>query len=741
MENTDSRHTVLIVDDAPENLQVLSHILYEQGINISVAESGREAIELVAHKPPDLILLDIVMPEMDGYEVCARLHQEPATKNISIIFLTAKDQMRDIVKGFECGAVDYVTKPFNPPELLARVLTHLELKRSRDLLTAQNQERRILLENTLEALTHPFYVIDASDYTVKLANSTARLNGITDAITCYALTHRQETPCEGTEHPCPLREVKCSRKAVTVEHIHFDHAGRRRYVEIHGYPMFDTAGNVHQMLEYALDITDRKLAEQALQRSEQQYRRLAESVADGIGILQNGKLVFVNEALTSMLGYSAEQLLGSTLLDLVHEDHKANIQQAYEQLEAGKHEPQWHLLQCIVRGDGREIWIEGRHSLIEWEGNSAILVSIRDISQHKLREIEIVQEREHLRRENLQLKSTIKERYRFGDIVGKSPAMQDVYKFILDASETEANVIICGESGTGKDLIAQTIHQLSQRKDKPFVPVNCGAIQESLSESEFFGHRKGSFTGAYRHKEGFFDMACGGSLFLDELETLSPVMQAKLLRAVEGGGYMPVGGDTLKKTNVRIIAATNRDLSQQVEQGLMREDFFYRMSVIVILVPPLRERREDIPLLIDHFLRIYSDDEASRPGLSGKMLRALYDYDWLGNVRELQNTIQRFLATKRLDFIGTRADFIGTSSDSIGMRKFEFGESGEAASLESELHTLLLPEAVETFEKKIILRILQQHRWNQSKTAQTLGITRRSLIRRMKKYGLKSHSV
>lgn len=376
-------------------------------------------------------------------------------------------------------------------------------------------------------------------------------------------------------------------------------------------------------------------------------------------------------------------------------------------------------------GDGKEIWIEGRHSLIEWVGNPAILVSIRDISQHKLREIEIVQEREHLRRENLQLRSSIKERYRFGDIVGKSPAMQDVYQLILDASATDVNVIICGESGTGKDLIAQTIHQLSQRKDKPFVSVNCGAIQESLFESEFFGHRKGSFTGAYRHKEGFFDMACHGSLFLDELETLSPVMQAKLLRAVEGRGYIPVGGDSIKPTDVRIIAATNTDLSWQVEQGLMREDFFYRMSVIIIPVAPLRERREDIPLLIDHFLRTYSDNDTSLPKLSGRMLNALYDHHWPGNVRELQNTIQRFLATKRLDFVGTR--------------KIEHNDSAQI--VESEFQALPLPEAMEAFEKKIILRMLQQQRWNQTKTAQVLGITRRSLIRRMEKYGLKPHTV
>jgi PAS domain S-box-containing protein len=526
------------------------------------------------------------------------------------------------------------------------------------------------------------------------------------------------------ECPCPLEEVKRRKKPVMVEHVHFDRNGNVRHVEVHGYPMFDEHGNVIQMIEYALDITERKRTEEALRKSEQQYRLLVENVTDGIGIIQKGKLVFVNEALASMLGFPADQLLGNPLLDLVHDDHKAGMKQMYEQLETGTTDPRWQVLQCIMRGDGRELWIEGRHSAIEWEGSPAILVSIRDISQYKLWELEIEQERESLRKENIQLKSNMKDRYRFGDIIGKSPTMQEVYELILDAAATDANVIICGESGTGKELIAQTIHQLSKRQQSSFIPVNCGAVPEDLFESEFFGHRKGAFTGAYRNKKGFFDLARGGSLLLDELEALSPVMQAKLLRAVEGGGYMPVGGDTIRKTDVRIIAATNRDMTEQVEQGLMRDDFFYRMYVVVITVPPLRDRREDIPLLIDYFLKKYSKG-TQQPVPSGKMLKALYDYDWPGNVRELQNMIQRFLATKRLDFIGAR--------------KSEPLNNSDVSDTEPDQKELLLPEAVEAFEKRLIVRMLNRNNWNKTKTAAMLGITRRSLIRRIKKYSLKPH--
>jgi PAS domain S-box-containing protein len=601
---------VLIVDDAPENIQVLSSVLYPQGIKLSIAQRGDEAINIALRKPPDLILLDIIMPEMDGFEVCTRLKEQPATCEIPIIFLTAKTRLDDVLKGFELGAVDYVTKPFHPSELLSRVQTHLELKRARDLIARQNQQ----------------------------------------------------------------------------------------------------------------------LAE-ALRQNEQQYRFLVENVTDGIGIMQRDKLVFVNHALAAMLGVAPEQLLGHSLLDLIHDDYKADMEQTYPQLGDNALDNQWQILQCIVMGDGRELWFEGGYSEIEWEGQPAVLVSMRDISQYKQRELAIEREKEHLRQQNLQLKSTMHDRYKFGDIVGKSPAMQSVYDFILDAADSDANVVVYGESGTGKELIAQTIHAQSARRRSPFVPVNCGAIQETLFESEFFGHRKGAFTGAYKDKPGFFDRARGGTLFLDELEALSPTMQAKLLRAVEGGGYTPVGSNKLKKTNARIIAATNMNVVELVEQGLMREDFFYRMCVITIVVPPLRDRREDLALLIDCFLHRYSNGHQT-PALSGKMLNALYDYDWPGNVRELQNTIQRFMTTKRLDFVGTRKP--GEADESAFQQTPN--AAAEAAALPEGLD---LQEALDEFEKRFLAQRLYQNAWNRRKTAKCLRITERTLYRKMQKYHLK----
>jgi len=313
----------------------------------------------------------------------------------------------------------------------------------------------------------------------------------------------------------------------------------------------------------------------------------------------------------------------------------------------------------------------------------------------------------------------MKDRYRFGDIIGKSLAMQEVYELITKASATDAHVVIYGESGTGKDLVAQTIHQLSKRRKKVFIPVNCGSIPETLVESEFFGHRKGSFTGALRDKTGFFDAAHKGTLFLDEVGELPLAVQVKLLRAIEGKGYTPVGDQTVKYTDVRIIAATNRNLKEHIKQGLMREDFFYRINVIPITAPPLRDRKEDIPLLVEHFLKQYGGPK-KHPVLPGRILEALYRYDWPGNIRQLQNVLQRYLTLKRLDF-------------GDGVRQVEDDIAGQASDQEG----IGLRETMEDFEKRFIAKILEQNHGHRGKTAEMLCIPPRTLRRKMEKYQIR----
>ncbi len=311
-----------------------------------------------------------------------------------------------------------------------------------------------------------------------------------------------------------------------------------------------------------------------------------------------------------------------------------------------------------------------------------------------------------------------RERDRLGEIIGASPAMQHVFDLIELAAACDANVVLIGESGTGKELAAQAIHELSARRAGSFVPVNCGAIPETLMESEFFGHRKGAFSGALIDKHGYLDLADGGTLFLDEVGEIGPRLQVKLLRAIDGGGFTPIGGTEVKRPDFRIVAATNRNLRALVRRGELREDFFYRIHVLPIHLPPLRERREDIPLLANHFAARFGRSAAAPP-LTPRLIEALCGHDWPGNVRELQNAVYRYLALKRLDFAGGRESEAAGPAPPAG--------TGHGEGLEA---------MVARYEKKLLLEALAENRWRREATAAALGIHRKTLFAKMKKHGI-----
>jgi transcriptional regulator with PAS, ATPase and Fis domain len=373
-----------------------------------------------------------------------------------------------------------------------------------------------------------------------------------------------------------------------------------------------------------------------------------------------------------------------------------------------------------VTKEGKKFWASVNRSIIRLKSKSAILATIRDITEDVLWQSSIQEETENLLRENMKLRSSIKEHYRFGPIIGKSAPMQEVYELILKAAGSEISVIILGESGTGKELVARAIHDLSARAEKAFVPVNCGAVPENLVESEFFGHRKGAFTGAHIDKNGYLHTANGGTLFLDEVAELGLNIQVKLLRAVESGEYTPVGSTHVRKSDLRIVSATNRDYWGMVEKGLIREDFYYRISVIPIHLPPLRERKDDIPLLIEHFLETYSKGK-KMPAIPGKIMETLLIHDWPGNVRELQSVIQRYLAVGNFDFLSVE-------------EKAERLDNGIYPDVENEV--VDLRSATEVFERRYILNALKQNRWHRGKAAAALRIDPKTLYLKMKKIGL-----
>lgn len=402
---------LLLVDDNPTNLNVLCELLETRGYNISIALSGRQALEIAAASPPDLVLLDVMMPEIDGYEVCRRLKANAATREIPVVFITAKDLEEGVVQGFEAGGVDYITKPFYEREVIARVETHLRVNQ----LSRQLAQQNALLQDKIE----------------ELEQSTAQ--------------------------------------------------------------------------------------RQALK----------------------GQLSLISEREAAHWG------------------------------------------------------LEG--------------------------------------------------------FVGQSPTIRRIFDEIRLMQENAATtVLINGESGTGKELIARAVHFGSARRDGPFVPVNCAAFPGELVESLLFGHLKGAFTGAHEDRMGYYEMADGGTLFLDEIGEMPLELQAKLLRVLEDGKVQRVGAQGGRQVDVRVVAATNVDLQRQIQKGIFRQDLYYRLARFTVTAPPLRERQDDIPLLAQHFLQIFSREMGREsPGLSEQAQATLCTHAFPGNVRELKNIIERGLIESR----------------------------------------------------------------------------------------------
>ncbi len=556
---------ILAIDDEEIYLHTIVGLL-SQTYKIIVALNGPDGVKMAqSDPPPDLILLDVMMPDMNGFEVCRRLKSAPVSQNIPVVFLSALEDVQNKTKGFELGGVDYITKPFQGEEVLARVKTHVEKQ------------------------------------------------------------------------------------------------------ELH-----------------------KKLA-----RENARFKTLAEAAFEGIFIHDQGNILDVNTEASRLFNCKPDELLGQNLINLLPaKAHDAVLNEAGRPYEG-----------MIKNKENGSIYVEIRTRHFDSGERSLSVSAVRDLSTQK-----------NIENENRVLKTSLKERYKFGEIIGRSPAMKKVYESISQAAASDFNVIITGESGTGKELVAKTIYRLSQRSKKAFVAVNCGAVTESLFEREFFGHQKGSFTGADHEKPGFFDAAHKGVLFLDELGELKLSMQVKLLRVLENGEYFPVGATKAKKADVRIISATNRDLNELVHQNQFREDLFYRIHVINLDLPPLRKRIEDIPLLAEFFLSRFPST-GKTPMMTGKIIDTLSHYEWPGNVRELQNTIQRFLATNRIHLSGS-----GTSVDM---------DKEDSLSPEKGL-TLILDE----IELKMIRETLQRTGWNRSKASDLLKISRWTLQRKMQKHGL-----
>ncbi len=590
-----NKHLIMIIDDSPTNINILASTLKDE-FRLTIAKNGQTAFERLEQQLPDLILLDIIMPEMNGFEICRRLKADARTRDIPIIFITAMEEANKKTKGFELGAVDYITRPFHMAEVLARVRTHLSLRQMHLALGEKNRIIRKTLAETSRQLD------------VLISN----LPGIV-----YRCRFDENWHMEFISDGC--------RNLTGYEPEHFSAQEGQPYT-LMAVP--EDRPSIKKDLDHALE------------------------------------------------NHSSFELI-------------------YRVRTAPGHD-KWFLEQGVGVYDkaGELIGTEGFISDVTEKHNKALALD----------------------RENQQLRSKIIQHDRFGDIVGKSPGMLTVYELIRKAAAGDDCTIIYGPSGTGKELVAKEIHKNSKRKQNPFIPINCGAIPESLFESEFFGHKKGAFSGANTDKKGVLDLADGGTLFLDELGEISLSMQVKLLRVMDGNGYIPVGGTELKKPDIRFVCATNRDLQQMVRQKKLREDFFFRIHIIPITLPPLKDRQEDIPLLIEHFLNSYPKNE-NTPRLTREKITEMANFSWPGNIRQLQNVIYQFLTLGTLEFLDP------------GSRNISIPQPG--SEKEQTLKT-----AVEEFEKNYISRMLDAHGQKKGKVAEILNMDRKTLFRKLKKYGL-----
>jgi DNA-binding NtrC family response regulator len=512
---------LLIAEDDLSALETLENLLSREGYEVRGAQNGQTALLFAKEDPPELILLDIRLPDIEGFQVCRRLKEDPQTASIPVIFISGLDEVEDKVKGLAVGGVDYITKPFQGEELLARVETHLALRRLQQQSEAQNAQ---------------------------------------------------------------LQE----------------------------------------------EIAKAKRAEEALRKAHDEL----------------------------------EERVKERTADLA----RANLE----------------------------------------------LAASEKALEERLREIEQLKQR--LEQENIYLREEINLQHPHEEIVGQSDVMKKVLLKVEQVSQADSTVLIQGETGTGKELLARAIHHLSKRKDRPLVTVNCASLPPTLIESELFGREKGAYTGALTKMVGRFEVADGSTLFLDEIAELPLDLQSKLLRVLEEGKFERLGSTKTLQVDVRIIAATNRDIAQEVKEGRFRKDLYYRLNVFPIAIPPLRERAEDIPLMAWAFVREFQKRMGKEiESIPRRSIDALQSYPWPGNVRELKNVIERAM-------IVTTGKTL-----SVQLPKFASSEAEDTPNLEDT-------------ERRHIVRVLERTGWRvagKGGAAEILGLNRSTLLSRMKKLGIK----
>jgi PAS domain S-box-containing protein len=473
-------------------------------------------------------------------------------------------------------------------------------------------------------------------------------------------------------------------------------------VSINGSPLFDTKGKVIGAVLVFRDILEVYTLTSELFKESSTRQSILNSIAEGVFTVdKEWRITSFNPSAERITGFKKRKILGRPCHEAFRSNFCGKNCPLKMTVKTGKSTMNFEME--IVNKANEKIPVSVSTALLKNERGETIggVETFRDLSEIK------------------KLTTQLKGRYSLGAIMGKNPKMQDLYNLIEVVSNTNSTVLILGETGTGKDLVAKAIHYNSPRRERPFIKVSCAALPESLLESEIFGHKRGAFTGAVNDKPGRFLRADGGTIFLDEIGEIPLSIQVKLLRVLEEKEFEPLGGTKPIRVDVRIIAATNRDLKEDISQGRFREDLFYRLNVVPIHIPPLRERKDDIPLLVDHFIKKFSNGAKKKIcSISPHALRTLLDYSWPGNVRQLENV---------MEYASVHCEGKTIQSLHLPVDIKPKQERGKILERENPLDEV---------EKELLVNTLKKNNGDREKTAHALQISRTTLWRKMKKYDL-----
>ena len=615
---------ILVVDDTPQNLKLIE--LYLRGTEFEVVSvtSGYDAIEQSMQRSFDLILLDVVMPGIDGFEVCRRLKNDPRTAFVPVIFLTGRmGDESDKLAAYQLGAVDYIQKPVNREELVARIRVMLRLEDARSRLDRENAALRGQLTRSEQQLAE---LVVAFEGLKKLSQERAA-------------------------DPAPLVLTLSSDLVI------------KSFEQ-------DVCGSLGQLSVGAALATVGEVA-----------ARVVEIIESGVA---SAPLPLVDDA-----------------------------------------------------GDERELLL-----VIRRMESGDVLLLLRDVTGERRVERGI-SDRALLDMLPESTDEPAESAYRMTDFMGNSPSISVITGNVARLREKRSTVLIYGESGTGKELVSRALHFDGRYRNAPFIPLHCGAIAPELIESELFGHEKGSFTGAQSAHEGLFRAADGGTIFLDEIAETSPSVQVKLLRVLQRGEIRPVGANQPRIVDVRIIAATNRDLLELVREGKFREDLYYRLEVVTLQLPPLRERIDDLQLLAEHFLHVgnrrHERTEAPVRGFSKGAMNRMMAYSWPGNVRELENVIEGAFALDVGDIVHESDLPERVLKGSLGLRPSPVQRSGSLSSpslAQPGEQTVNIRGRREAVERDAILDAIRDTNGDKGAAAQRLGMARSTFYRRLKELGL-----